>query len=212
MQAIVVDDDEVGAEVLQLVKKADVGRVTVLPLTKMMIGKPRGPAILASKNLEGFAIDLLDFDEKYRNAFWYVLGDTVVARNMDQARANMGGVRIVTMTGELIEASGAMTGGSTKQFQMKFGAASPGKLEEAAAKYHQANDALDALRNGYRDFFAVAKEFPADPEAAPVALKRRLGAAGIRLHAAGRDLLRAVRRHGVRSDALRDALTFFEED
>ena len=72
--------------------------------------------------------------------------------------------------------------------------------------------ALDALRNGYRDFFAVAKEFPADPEAAPVALKRRLGAAGIRLHAAGRDLLRAVRRHGVRSDALRDALTFFEED
>lgn len=146
MQAIVVDDDEVGAEVLQLVKKADVGRVTVLPLTKMMIGKPRGPAILASKNLEGFAIDLLDFDEKYRNAFWYVLGDTVVARNMDQARANMGGVRIVTMTGELIEASGAMTGGSTKQFQMKFGAASPGKLEEAAAKYHQANDALDALR------------------------------------------------------------------
>ena len=146
MQAVVVDDENVGAEVLEAVKKADVGRVTVLPLSKMMGGKPRGPAILASQNLVGFAIDLLDFDEKYRNAFWYVLGDTVVARTMDQAKANMGGVRIVTMTGELIEASGAMSGGSTKQFQMKFGAASPGKLEEAAAKYHQANDALDALR------------------------------------------------------------------
>jgi hypothetical protein len=133
MQAVVVDDENVGAEVLEAVKKADVGRVTVLPLSKMMGGKPRGPAILASQNLVGFAIDLLDFDEKYRNAFWYVLGDTVVARTMDQAKANMGGVRIVTMTGELIEASGAMSGGSTKQFQMKFGAASPGKLEEAAA-------------------------------------------------------------------------------
>ncbi len=146
MQAVVVDDENVGASVLDAVKKADVGRVTVLPLSKMMGGKPRGPAILASQNLVGFAIDLLDFDEKYRNAFWYVLGDTVVARTMDQAKANMGGVRIVTQTGELIEASGAMSGGSTKQFQMKFGAASPGKLEEAAAKYHQANDALDALR------------------------------------------------------------------
>ena len=147
MQAVVVDDDAVGAEVLKMVKDADVGRVTVLPLNKMMGGKPRGPAILASQNLEGFAIDLLDFDEKYRNAFWYVLGDTVIARTMDQARANMGGVRMATMTGELIEASGAMSGGSTKQFQMKFGAASPGKLEEAAAKYHEANDALDVLRN-----------------------------------------------------------------
>ena len=146
MQAIVVDDDAVGAEVLAAVKKADAGRVTVLPLTKMMGGKPRGAAVLASQNLEGFAIDLLDFDEKYRNAFWYVMGDTVIAKTMDQARANMGGVRIATMTGELIEASGAMTGGSTKQFQIKFGAASAGKLEEAAAKYHQANDALNALR------------------------------------------------------------------
>lgn len=151
MQAIVVDDEEVGKEVLQAVKKADVGRVTVLPLTKMMVGKPRGAAVLAAKNLEGFAIDLLDFDEKYRSAFWYVMGDTVIAKTLDQATANMGGVRMATMTGELIEASGAMSGGSTKQFQFKFGAASSGKLEEAAAKYHAANDALDALRAEMKD-------------------------------------------------------------
>ncbi len=154
MQAIVVDNEDVGAEVLKEVKKADVGRVTVLPLTKMMGGKPRGAAVLASQKLEGFAIDLLDFDEKYRNAFWYVMGDTVIARTMEQAKMHMGGVRMATMTGELIEASGAMTGGSTKQFQFKFGAASSGKIEEAAAKYHQANDALDALRAEMKDIRA----------------------------------------------------------
>ncbi len=166
MQAIVVDDDEVGAEVLQAVKKADVGRVTVLPLTRMMIGKPRGAAVLAAKNLEGFAIDLLEFDEKYRNAFWYVMGDTVIARTMDQARANIGGVRMATMTGELIEASGAMTGGSTKQFQFKFGAASSGKLEEAAAKYHQANDALDALRAEMKEIRAQIRDLDNELRAA----------------------------------------------
>ena len=150
MQAVVVDDDEVAAQVITAVKKADIGRVTVLPLNKMVGGKPRGPAILASKNLEGFAIDLLDFDEEYRNAFWYALGDTLIARNMDVARANMGGVRIATMGGELIEASGAMTGGSTRQFHMKFGAATPGKIEEALSKYHAANEALKNVREDIR--------------------------------------------------------------
>ena len=133
---------------------ADSTNLPLCPLNKMMLGKPRGPAILAAKNLEGFALDLIEFDEKYRNAFWYVFGDTVIARNMDQARANMGGVRMATMGGELIEASGAMSGGSTKQFQFKFGAASSGKLEEAAAKYHQANDALNALRDEMKDIRA----------------------------------------------------------
>lgn len=146
MQAIVVDDDQVGEAVLTAVKKADAGRVTVLPLNKMIAGKPRGPAILASKNTEGFAIDFLEFDEMFRPAFWYVLGDTVVAEDLRTARANMGGVRIVTMSGELIEMSGAMTGGSTRQFNMKFGGASSGKLEEAAARYHRANDSLAELR------------------------------------------------------------------
>lgn len=151
MQAIVVDDDEVAAQVITSVKKADVGRVTLLPLTKMMVGKPRGQAIYAAKDLEGFAIDYLEFDEKYHCAFWYALGDTVVARDMNSARSKMGGVRIVTKGGELIEASGAMTGGSTRQFNMKFGAANSAKVDEALSKYHAANQALSEVRDQIRN-------------------------------------------------------------
>ena len=56
----------------------------------------------------------------------------------DHARKLMGGVRLVTMGGELLEASGAMIGGKTEASSLRFGAPSRGKLEEIAAKLNQA--------------------------------------------------------------------------
>jgi chromosome segregation protein len=134
MQAIVVDDDEVASQCIQHLKRNGLGRATFLPLTKMLDGRPRGKAIMAAKDAVGFAIDLVKYDERYRAAFWYVLGDTVVVDTLDQARRLMGGVRLVTQGGELLEASGAMVGGNVEQSQLKFGAASKGRLEEVSAK------------------------------------------------------------------------------
>jgi chromosome segregation protein len=134
MQAIVVDDDEVASQCIQHLKRNGLGRATFLPLTKMLDGRPRGKAIMAAKDAAGFAIDLVKFDERYRAAFWYVLGDTVVVDTLDKARRLMGGVRLVTQGGELLEASGAMVGGNVEQSQLRFGAAAKGKIEEASAK------------------------------------------------------------------------------
>ncbi len=114
MQAIVVDDDEVASQCIQFLKRNGLGRATFLPLNKMIDGRPRGKSIMAAKEAVGFAIDLVRFDERYRSAFWYVLGDTVVVDTLDQARRLMGGVRLVTQSGELLEASGAMVGGNCR--------------------------------------------------------------------------------------------------
>ena len=122
MQAIVVDDDEVASQCIQHLKRNGLGRATFLPLNKMIDGRPRGKSIMAAKDAVGFAIDLVRFDERYRSAFWYVLGDTVVVDTLDQARKLMGGVRLVTQSGELLEASGAMVGGNVEQSRLKFGA------------------------------------------------------------------------------------------
>src|SRR3989475_11540646 len=111
MQAIIVDDDSVAAQAIDYLKKRKIGRATFLPLTKMLVGKPRGKAILVAKECLGFAIDLCHFDEKYRDAFFYVFGDTLVVQTLDDARKWMGGVRLVTIEGELIAAAGAMLGG-----------------------------------------------------------------------------------------------------
>ncbi len=147
MQAIVVDDDQVAADAITYLKKEKLGRVTFLPLTKMMGGKPRAKAIMSVKDSEGYAIDLIDFDQKYYNAFWYVLGDTLVVKDMDTARRIMGGIRIVTKAGELIEASGAMVGGTINQQKMlKFGAVSEDKLAELGEKLRKASDAIDNVK------------------------------------------------------------------
>ena len=65
-----------------------------------------GRALLAK------AFDLISFESIYEDVFLYVFGDTLVFNDLSSARLNTNGFRSVTLTGELIEKSGAMTGGS----------------------------------------------------------------------------------------------------
>lgn len=155
MAAVVVDDDAVAAEAISFLKNNRLGRVTFLPLTKMAGGKPRAKAIMSEKASEGYAIDLIKFNPKYQNVFWYVMGDTLVMKDLSAARAIMGGIRMVTMQGELIEASGAMVGGTIrKDAVLKFGASSETELEEVGRKLRAANDSLDILRSQLREIRA----------------------------------------------------------
>lgn len=146
MQAIVVQDDSVAARAIRLLKEKNRGRAIFLPMNKMMGGRPRGKALLASKDSIGFAIDLIKFEEKFKNAFWYVLGDTVVVQNLEKARQLMGGVRIVTLDGELIEASGAMIGGRLDSSIFKFGAPDESHIEKVAKKLRETTEQAEKLR------------------------------------------------------------------
>ncbi len=146
MQSIVVDTDQVAASCIDFLKKNKLGRATFLPLNKMLDGRPRGKALMASKNSLGFAIDLIRFDEKYRAAFWFVFGDTVVVKNLTEARKLMGGVRLVTMDGELAEASGAMVGGTLDSKLVKFGAPSESRIEKKAAELRSATEESERIQ------------------------------------------------------------------
>jgi len=121
--SIVVEDDAAAAKAIEYLKKNNLGRAIFLPLNKMARGMPRGKAVLASRNPKsyGFAINLIKFNKKYESAFWYVFGDTVVVEDLDTARKLMGGVRLVTLDGQLIEASGAMIGGSVSRKSLPKG-------------------------------------------------------------------------------------------
>ena len=146
MQSIVVDSDAVASECISYLKKNKVGRATFLPLNRMMDGRPRGKAIMAAKTAVGFAIDLVKFEEKYRTAFWFVLGDTVVVKNLDEARKLMGGVRLVTLEGELAEASGAMVGGTLEKNMLKFGAPSENKIERKSTELRNAIEESEKIQ------------------------------------------------------------------
>jgi len=147
MQSIVVDDDEVAAKAIKFLEKEKLGRATFLPLNKIIAGKPRGKALLTVKDpsAHGFAMDLVKFKEEYAGAFWYVFGDTVVVNGLDDARRLMGGVRIVDLKGSLIEASGAMVGGSIPKTQISFSSVDRGRLEQVTKELQNAINGQEKL-------------------------------------------------------------------
>jgi len=146
MQSIVVDSDATASECINYLKRGRIGRATFLPLNRMIDGRPRGKAILASKSSIGFAIDLVKYDEKYRTAFWFVLGDTVVVKNLDEARKLMGGVRLVTLDGELAESSGAMVGGTLDKNMTKFGSPTKSGIEKKASELRAAVEEAEKVQ------------------------------------------------------------------
>jgi chromosome segregation protein len=147
MQSIVVSDDEAAAQAINFLRKKKLGRATFLPLNKMIVGKPRGKALMTVNDpaSHGFAFDLVKYKKEYEGAFWYVFGDTIIVDNLSEARRLMGGVRLVDMQGDLIEASGAMIGGSKPILSLSFGTSDTSKLEEVTQKLREAIDAQDRL-------------------------------------------------------------------
>ncbi|MEO0687718.1 MAG: chromosome segregation protein SMC, partial [Cyanobacteria bacterium J06649_11] len=154
---IVVEDDSVGAAGIQLLKQRRAGRATFLPLNKI-----RAPRINESGNLRyangfiDYAVNLIDCEPRYDDVFAYVFGNTVVFENINQARNHLGKVRIVTLEGELLETSGAMTGGSvTQRSTLRFGTVEAteseevrslrNRLEEIERVLQRCNEAINTL-------------------------------------------------------------------
>jgi chromosome segregation protein len=139
---LVVEDDGVAAAGIELLKQRRAGRATFLPLNKIRV--PQITPLQAWNRPDGLidhAFNLIDCDDRYRDIFAYVFGNTVVFARMEQARRHLGQYRIVTLDGELLEASGAMTGGSisTRQSALRFGTVQPGESAEAIALRERLN-------------------------------------------------------------------------
>ena len=160
LMSIVCEDDEAAARAIEFLKKNHLGRAIFLPLNKMLTGRPRGRAVLASRHEKsyGYAIDLLKFDKKFEPAFWYVFGDTVVVEDLDTARKLMGGVRLVTLDGQLIEASGAMVGGSVEK-RKSIGLGNLKELDEKIRSLLEEREAIIAELNGLeREIEGILRE------------------------------------------------------
>jgi len=129
---IVVEDDQVGAKAIALLKEKRGGRATFLPLNK--IQPPRHNQSVALRYADGFvdyAVNLIECDPQYRVIFAYVFGNTAVFTSLDKARPHLGKTRIVTLDGEILESSGAMSGGSrSTRSSLHFGTATETESDE----------------------------------------------------------------------------------
>ena len=136
---IVVESDRVAAQGIELLKRERGGRATFLPLNK--IQAPRLGNMATMRFGRGFidlAVNLVNCDSRYDEIFAYVFGGTVVFDTLDNARSQLGKHRIVTLEGEILEVSGAMTGGSkSSRSSLHFGGAAnreSGQVEELKSR------------------------------------------------------------------------------
>ncbi len=151
MSHIVVDDPDTATNVFEIVRSAGAGRVTCIPLNKIAEA-PNSLNLPKEQGVIDYAINLIDFDDMYLDAFYYAVGGTLVVENDAVAKKLIRKYRMVTLDGTLYEKTGAMTGGGKVSSGLKFSVNDNDELEkykkrlqEMETKYQNAKNKKIAL-------------------------------------------------------------------
>ncbi|MBR3002140.1 MAG: chromosome segregation protein SMC [Clostridia bacterium] len=115
LQNIVTQDEEDAKKLVEHLRKNNLGRASFLPISSVK-GKKLDKIKGNEQGVIGIASDLIKYEKKYEQIILNLLGRTVIVENMDTAikvaKNNSYTFRIITLDGDLINPSGAITGGS----------------------------------------------------------------------------------------------------
>lgn len=119
LQHIVCIDDASAKNAINWLKSSKSGRATFLPIKSVRADRlSLDASVKSSKGFIGIASEMVETEDRYREIVDYLLCRVIIADSMDDAisisKKNIGGYRIVTLEGELINAFGAITGGRFK--------------------------------------------------------------------------------------------------
>jgi chromosome segregation protein len=117
LQDIITNKEAEARAAIDFLYESRNGRATFLPLERMRpprdrmdLGRSEG-----APGVHGCALDLVTFEERFRPALDSLMGRVIICDSMDEgtrvARDARGWSRIVTLRGEVILPSGAMSGG-----------------------------------------------------------------------------------------------------
>lgn len=146
MAHIVVDDEHVAGVAIELLKSSNAGRATFIPLNKIKKA-PTRLQLPRDKGVIDFAINLVDFDDEYIDAFYYAVGDTIVVEDLESAKKLIGKYRMVTLQGELLEKSGSMTGGTRLRTGLSFSQNDDDELNKFKDRLKEMEQKLASLEN-----------------------------------------------------------------
>ena len=118
---IVVDDEIVAKNAINYLKDNKLGRATFYPLNIIKgryIDNEIIKDVVNDRGYIGLAVDLIDYDKKYRNIMLNQLGNVIVVDNIDSLN-RIGKMvnykcRVVSLDGDILYSGGAMSGGINK--------------------------------------------------------------------------------------------------
>ncbi len=144
LRDIVVDSMNNAVKAVKYLKSNKVGRARFLPMDKVR-GFPRKPLPTGAI---GWLSELIQHDPLYDGIVNYVFSTTAAVKDIDRAKAisKSNRVRMVTLDGDLMEASGAITGG----YYRKRSKADPeiGRYQEEKRKLRAEIESLEKELKG----------------------------------------------------------------
>ena len=155
LQNLVCEDDEAAKEGVRMLKRTRAGRATFLPLASLR-GKSLYPdaRTAEAEGFLGLASEIVEAEDRYQVVLDYLLGRVLFADTMNHAvrlsKIAHQGYRIVTLDGEVINASGAITGGQYRNKSANL-LARRHEVEDLTEKLASEEQRLQELRKAAED-------------------------------------------------------------
>jgi len=109
-----MDSQNESLKAIEYLRETDSGRSTLFLLKPKLQSKPT-ITLNGSRGIVGKLSDLINYEGKYKEVMEYLLGNVVVAQNIESALSlweEMGdNCTIVTLGGDVIDSHGTITGG-----------------------------------------------------------------------------------------------------
>ena len=116
IQNIITDTEEQAKKLVNCLRQNNWGRASFLPISSVKGQKLGSYNFKGIGGVIGIASDLVGYDKKYEQIILNLLGRTVIVENIDSAvelaKKNKYSFKIVTLEGDVINPSGAISGGS----------------------------------------------------------------------------------------------------
>lgn len=155
MQNIVTENENDAKKLIEYLRNNNLGRASFLPITSV-----KGKKLEKFKKVDGVvgvASDLISYNKKYQDIILSLLGRTIIVEKMDNAislaKANDYSFRIVTLEGDVINPSGAISGGSVAQKTVNILGRSR-EIEEIKAKLEEINKQIEKITKEKEEFSA----------------------------------------------------------
>jgi chromosome segregation protein len=182
MQNLIVENDQIAADCIRFLKNNKLGSASFIPLNKIRYQdiSLEDKGLLNKEGVHDFALNLVSFNQKYKKAFAYVFGKTLVVENIDVARrVGIGKIKMSTLDGNIAEASGAMRGGfMTKRFGVGFKEKDSIEkletLENEMAELQNVISSVDNKRAANEAEISSLRNFKGEQEAEIIKLEKTL--------------------------------------
>lgn len=183
---VIVKDADGAREAIDFLKRHKAGRVTFLPLDIIRGGRgDEGAEIRHERGVIGPALEVVQFDASLQLAVEYLLHSTVIVETIEDAiriaRNNRRYPRLVTLDGDVVSSSGAVTGGNTKhETRGLLGrSAEITELEQRAVAAEKEQARLGGEREALQKAIYSLAETMRNTEAQAASLRREAGQLGV---------------------------------